>query len=201
MVSRGTIIPKMEVTIKDVLKNRPLECMARDMDYPSHMPFYLYGTDSQYHISHILLRSPNIALRAGDVKLDLDNIGEVEREIRTHGGVILTLLDIYEVSRQPFPEKNADLPRDFFFRPGQEFRVRVWRDPREAEQSARGLMEEIYEEPNGASCLASGTMKLSEDVHVDAESVNKDIFKRYDKVTRWREEFDQIGRELQPRTD
>lgn len=190
----------MDVTILDVVKNRPLGSIHRDIGYPSgHMPFYLYGTGSQYHISHMLLRSPNIALRAGNVKLDIDNVEVVEKEIQR--GAILSLSEVHEASRQPFPEKNADLPRDFFFRPGQEFQVTVWRDPREADQGARDLVAELFEDPDKSHLLASGTMEISEDVQIDAESVNKDIFKRVDKVTRWREEFNKIGRELKPRAD
>lgn len=189
----------MEVTITGIVKNRPLASMHRDTCYPSgQMPFYLYGTDSQYHMSHMLLRSPNIALRAGNVKLNIDNTEAVEKEIQR--GAILSLSDVHEASRQPFPDKNADLPNEFFFRQGQQFQVTVWRDPREADQGAGGLIAELFEDGSKSHLLASGTVELSEDVQVDAESVNKDIFKRFDKVTRWREEFNKIGRELKPRT-
>jgi hypothetical protein len=190
----------MEVTITDVVKNRPLASMHRDNCYPSgQMPFYLYGTGSQYHLSHMLLKSPNIALRAGNVKLNIDNPEAVQKEIRR--GAILSFSEVHEASRQPFPNKNADLPKEFFFRQGQQFQVTVWRDPRESDQGARGLVAEVLEDSNKSQLLASGTVELSEDVHVDAESVNKDIFKRFDKVTRWREEFDKIGKELKPRTN
>ncbi|KAK2753458.1 hypothetical protein FQN54_007848 [Arachnomyces sp. PD_36] len=196
--SEGPINTLMEVTITDVVKNRPLSSMHRDTCYPSgHMPFYLYGTGSQYHMSHVLLMSPNIALRAGNVKLEVDNTDAVNKELQR--GVILSLSDVHEASRQPFPERNADLPRDFFFRQGQQFQVTVWRDPREASEGARGLMQEVFEDDKKSNLLATGTVELSEDVQVDSESVNKDIFKRYDKVTRWREEFDKIGKELKPR--
>ena len=64
----------MEVTINQVVKDRPLSSMHRDPDYPSgHMPFYLFGSGEQFHISHMLLRSPNIILNAGDVKLEVDD--------------------------------------------------------------------------------------------------------------------------------
>lgn len=190
----------MYVSIMGVVKNRPLESIHRDIEYPSgHMPFYLYGAGPQYHISHMLLRSPNIALRASNVKLNIDNIEAVEKEIQR--GAILSLSEVHEASRQPFPEKNADLPNGFFFSPGQQFQVTVWRDPRDADQGARGLVAELFEDPAKSHLLASGTMELSEDVQIDAESVNKDIFKKVDKVTRWREEFSKIGRELKPRVN
>jgi hypothetical protein len=34
---------------------------------------------------------------------------------------------------QPFPAKNTKDPKDIFFRPGQKFPVKIWRDLKRAE--------------------------------------------------------------------
>lgn len=176
--------------IARIVRDRPLASIHRDAAYPSaYMPFYLYGNGKQHHISHMLLRAPNIGLSAGDVKLALKG-NQILNDADLARGVILCLTEIPEVARQPFPSKNADIPRGFFFRAGETFPIKIYSDPRDGSVGGPGLLEGLTE------VLAEGTVTLSRDVQVDAEVGNRDIFKRVGKVSRWRDEFAKIGKEL-----
>ena len=154
------------------------------------MPFYLYGSAGEYHISHMLLRAPNTALYAGNVTLQLDN-GQVLNDEDLTRGAILCLTSVPEAAYQPFPARNADIPKGFFFRAGQSFPVKIYRDPRNAGDGGPGLLDGVTE------VLGQGTVTLGKDVQVDTEGVNRDIFKRVDKISRWRDEFSQIGKQLE----
>ncbi|KAJ7804515.1 hypothetical protein B0H14DRAFT_2527265 [Mycena olivaceomarginata] len=56
----GVCIPSGTISITAVVKNRPLNSRWRDPLYPaSFTPFYLYGTPSEPHVDHVLLRAPN----------------------------------------------------------------------------------------------------------------------------------------------
>lgn len=177
--------------ITGIVKNRPLNAIYRDAAYPgAYMPFYLYGRAKEYHISHMLLRAPNTALYAGNMTLELDG-GQILNDTDLAQGAILCLNSVPEAAYQPFPSKNADIPKDFFFRPGQSFPVTIYRDPRVASEGGPGLLDGLTE------VLGQGTVTLGKDVQVDTEGVNKDIFKRVDKISRWRDEFSQIGKQLE----
>ena len=134
------------------------------------MPFYLYGTKAQQHISHMLLRAPNASLCASNVVLDENLTKAVEEKLS--GGLILTLSDYREATLQPFPATNDEVKDDssFFFQEKREFNVNVYEDPNKASADGPGLLNDLD------APLARGTMKLGEDVHVDVESLNKDPF-------------------------
>lgn len=155
------------------------------------MPFYIYGTSSQWNISHIIVRGPKIVLNASNIRLELDNPDALV-SLRTSGALILTFVDIHEASRQPFPAKNKDLPRDFFFRSGESFRVNVWKNPGEWGGGGGSLMERLRGMEGGR--IAVGWVQLGEDVFVDVEEVNAD---QYDRKTEddemqgdWLDEFE-----------
>ncbi|KAF7596071.1 hypothetical protein BBP40_003333 [Aspergillus hancockii] len=153
------------VRLTRIIKSRPLNPSNRDLTYPQHyMPFYLYGTPQQKHISHILLRAPNIALSASNVAFspELDQIIGPQLP----DGLILALSSIPEVSIQPYTTKNQDLPAYFFFQSGKQYKVTVWRDPRSPVAEGPGLLEGL-KDPVG-----SGTMTLGNSVDVDAEEIN-----------------------------
>ena len=162
---------KCKVTLTRIVKSRPLNSANRDSEYPQHyMPFYLYGTKGQQHISHVLLRAPNVSLSANDVELD----EELREAITKHisDGLILTLPDHREATMQPFPATNKDVTNDktFFFRQGKSFNVNVYVDPKKPSTKGPGLLDDLD------TPLARGTMKLGNAVHVDVESLNKDPF-------------------------
>ncbi|KAL2134483.1 hypothetical protein VTI74DRAFT_11666 [Chaetomium olivicolor] len=160
------------------------------------MPFYLYGSLQAPHIDHILVRCPNIVLSAGNVTLkvgpgtennDADKAAIAE-------GAILCLDGVYEAAMQPFAAEkiHGSGRKDFFFRPGASFRVRLWEDPRGAAESGKGLVDEVMRK----DALATGEVVLGEEVLADVEKVNRDPFetKEDEKMGRWRERFAEIGK-------
>ncbi|PKX97762.1 uncharacterized protein P174DRAFT_478851 [Aspergillus novofumigatus IBT 16806] len=147
---------KGKVTITHVVKSRPLNSIYRDLEYPSKfMPFYLYGTKEEMHITHMLLKAPNAALSASNVtfreileeepkeklgkKLE-EKLGE-DADVQLASGLIVTLSKFPEASMQPFltgdelrkPESEYMLPEKFPFKSQGEFEVEVWKDPNEPE--------------------------------------------------------------------
>ena len=99
------------------------------------MPFYLYGTPKDLNIDHILVRSPNIQLSADNIQLSLAQ--SLPPDVLAKGA-ILTINGISEAAMQPFQSTEGSLgdtltaDSNFFFRPGQEFSVAVYEDPRAA---------------------------------------------------------------------
>ena len=118
-------------------------------------------------------------------------------------GAILTLDTIPEAAMQPFSvdrTKNRGT-KQFFFRPGSRFRVRIFADPRNAGESGRGLMDEVVGGKSGkgkGEVLATGEVVLGEELVVDVDKVNRDPFAvgEDERVGRWREKFGEIGKGL-----
>lgn len=183
-------IKHVEVTFKEVIQQHPLNSQYRDISYPSgHMPFYVYGTKEEKHIDHILVKSPNIQLSAEKVKLELDN--ELSSE-QLSGGCILYANGIQEEAMQPFlPTKDLLKSNSFFFRPGQHFPVTVFENTKDVEATGPGLAD-----VGDAKPISKGTLTLGENVYVDSEDLNKDLFKKPGKFALWKAEFDKIGKEL-----
>ncbi|GBF61633.1 aspartate 1-decarboxylase [Trichophyton mentagrophytes] len=168
---KDEVMKSIDCTIKAtrIIKSRPLNSVNRDHSYPQHnMPFYLYGTEEQHHISHVLLKAPNVCLSASNVILDTQLAKVVHENICY--GLILTLCDYREATMQPFPNKNEAIKKDahFFFRPGKEFEVKVFRDPNAPIAFGPGLLTNL------ATPIARGKMTLGQDCHVDVESLNHD---------------------------
>lgn len=194
LTARSKPLGQIKVHVTQIIKNRSLSSKNRNANYPdTYMPFYLYGTASQRHISHMLLKSPNIELSAGNVKLDLDT--EIDNSELARGA-ILCFTDVHEAPMQPFSVKKGKLPRGFFFRSGQKFQVKVWRDLKKAEDSGPNLLPGKLKDMGPE--LAAGTLELRDDVYVDSEGVNKDPFDKSDngEDDQWRELFQEIRDQL-----
>ncbi|KAH8703847.1 pyridoxal phosphate-dependent transferase [Talaromyces proteolyticus] len=182
------------VSIKKIVISRPLNSANRDLEYPQQfMPFYLYGTESEHHISHMLLKSPNISLSAGEIELE----SELAKSIKQHlsdarnrdSGLILALTNAREACMHPFPENNKDLPGQIFFQSGQTYDVKVYYDPQQDPWAeGPGLLDQL------GSPLAQGRMKLSRDVFVDVEYLRADPFKnpKPKPETNWEDKLDEI---------
>ncbi|TEA15040.1 Aspartate 1-decarboxylase [Colletotrichum sidae] len=78
----------------------------------------------------------------------------------------------------------------FFFRPGATFKVGVWEDRERGDPSSSFASFEL------GDFVGRGRLTLGESVYVDSEGMNYDPFKKVEKVTEWRREFDKIGKEL-----
>ena len=155
------------------------------------MPFYLYGTPSEPHIDHMLLRAPNIQLSASSILLNLDKPLSEDQLSR---GAILYAHDIYEETMQPFlPTKDLldAQGTPFFFRTGQRFAVTVYDDVKDVTAEGPGLADVEPEKE-----IAKGVITLKDNVFVDSEAVNRDPFKKPSKYPAWKEEFDKIGEKL-----
>ncbi|KAI0517404.1 pyridoxal-dependent decarboxylase domain-containing protein [Xylaria bambusicola] len=79
---------------------------------------------------------------------------------------------------------------NFFFRPGATFKVGVWEDGDRSNESSRYASFEL------GKFIGRGTLTLGDSVYVDSEAMNFDPFKKVEKVSEWRYEFNQIGKEL-----
>ncbi|GAW25934.1 putative pyridoxal-dependent decarboxylase domain protein [Rosellinia necatrix] len=79
----------------------------------------------------------------------------------------------------------------FFFRPGARFQVGVWEDGDRSDASSKHASSEL------GAFVGYGVLTLGESVYVDSEAMNFDPFKKVEKVSEWRYEFDRIGKELE----
>ena len=133
---RTTIEEEVSIKLVRVVKDRSLKGRYRDTSYPSNnVPFYLYGAPNDLNIDHILVRSPNIQLSADNIELSLSQ--KLSAAVLAKGA-ILVIHGISEAAMQPFQSTEGPLgdtlapDSNFFFRPGQEFHVGVYEDPKDA---------------------------------------------------------------------
>lgn len=195
--SGKTIAKGVTVSSFTAIKDRPLNSKYRDHAYPSgHMPFYLYGSENNCHIDHMLLLAPNTQLSAANVALHTDP--PVPASLLKEG-CILYLDNVQEAAMQPFLPTSSLVSgqgptseKNFFFQKGKKFPVSVFRDRFGVSQGGPGLGDADYGER-----VATGEVVLGQDIWVDSEGVNRDPFKRPSQVAKWKEEFDKIGQELE----
>ncbi|KAI0323562.1 PLP-dependent transferase [Cubamyces sp. BRFM 1775] len=161
----------VEITIASVVKDRPLNSRWRDPAYhASYTPFYLYGTPSEKHIDHMLLRAPNAQISSDLVTLDYDSETGAPTPDELATGVIV-YLDRPEAAMQPFTMKAAS-----FFEPGTSFVVHICTDPNPAKASGPGLSE-------GGTPLAKGRITLGQAVFYDVDEINIADFANGTKVS------------------
>ena len=161
------------------------------------MPFYLYGDHTEAHIDHILVRSPNISLSASNVKLELDK--QIPDEVFAKGALV-SAVGIEEAAMQPFQSiegANSNSfwgDREFFFRAGEKFDIKVYEDCKDVHVTGPGLAE-----MDDARIVAEGTMTLGEEIFVDSYWLNRDPYERLDgdeKFKQWNKVFEGIEQEL-----
>jgi hypothetical protein len=91
---------------------------TRDLKpYPHNMPFLVYGTKQQQHITHIFTASPNAHLSADQIKiLDYIPAGQIKNSdyIPQGEGPIYAHLNYNEMASQPFASMFAVDPANFF---------------------------------------------------------------------------------------
>lgn len=165
--NRTNLLKDVILTNIHIVKKRSLDHEHRDSYYPlDYMSFYLYGTLEQMHIEHMLLLAPNIQLSADRVFLDLDKPlcnDDIKR------GVIVYAKGVHEGAMQPFPLTDGPQAHDFFFHPGQEFDVSIYKDHNDAVARGLGLAN-----VDKGGLLATGSITLTANISVDSKRLNMD---------------------------
>jgi hypothetical protein len=179
-----------KVTINRVVKSCGLNSNFRDAHYPRNfMPFYLFGSEKQHHIAHMLLQAPNINLSSSEIQLNKELRDEVASRLANKQGLILVLTDYREETMQPFPMDNNDPAinsKKFFFRKGETFEVKVYLDPKPAEANGPGLLDDL------SKLVGRGKMTLEGNIHVDVDYLNKDPFEDQELDVPWDSELEKI---------
>jgi hypothetical protein len=86
-------VENVNVVISESLKSDYLESI-----YPEKMPFYVYGSEHEYHIDHVLKKSPNAQLTADCVTVSVNPQLESEQLKR---GVVARFRNVFERPLQP----------------------------------------------------------------------------------------------------
>ncbi|PYH70873.1 pyridoxal phosphate-dependent decarboxylase family protein, partial [Aspergillus vadensis CBS 113365] len=122
------LFARVEITIEQVLVDEPLSADHSDVNYPTlGTPFYLYGTRDQKHITHMLLRGPNVEISASNIHITGGD-GEASRDWDdlTSGGLsIIAFTEEIEAAKFPLPRAHDFVADSFFFAPGKTFRAEV----------------------------------------------------------------------------
>ena len=182
---------ELDVTVDRVIKSRPLNYKHRDPTYPaSCVPFYLYGTNKEAKLDHMLLQAPNTQLSADEVTFKLDKSLTDDQISR---GLIVKAKTYSEKAMQPFPPTEVVLgQQSFFFQPGRSFKADVYMDPRDAAAEGPRLAN-----TGSAKPIATGLFKLEGNVYVNSDEMNEDPFYTPNKLPLWKAEFDKIGQVLE----
>ncbi|KZT44260.1 hypothetical protein SISSUDRAFT_345054 [Sistotremastrum suecicum HHB10207 ss-3] len=108
------------------------------------MPFYVYGTEKQRHIQHVLTEYKNIQLMSDQVTISgVKFAGE---------GPVYAHFNLPESAMQPFPEK---VPDNFFFSPGRVFTSVTFSKDLDARQ-----------------IIGWGNVTLGQTVFIDSSTIN-----------------------------
>ncbi|KAI0380541.1 hypothetical protein F5Y04DRAFT_257607 [Hypomontagnella monticulosa] len=94
------LMKKFKLSNINVVINKSLSFDALESTYPERMLFYLYGTEDECHIDHVLKKAPNAQISVDRIEMNLSSKLSDEQ---LAGGVIAVLEDVYETSIQPLP--------------------------------------------------------------------------------------------------
>lgn len=153
-----------QITKISVLKYRPLSPRYLDPTYPSNMPFYLYGTEQEMHIDHVLIRAPNAQLSAGGVTAELLEGDRSAFVAGLKGGLIAVADAIPELLMQPLSANSLKS----FFHPGAKLAVSIYHDQNSAQSQGPGLCDRLGDP------IARGIITLGDDTFADAYMINAD---------------------------
>jgi len=130
----------------------------------------------------------------GDKKVDVPNgnaNGDLDTVAKAHKEDLSTLPHITTRVVRSEARSGAARGSRFFFRPGATFKVGVWEDGNRASERSD------YASVDLGKFIGRGMLTLGDSVYVDSEAMNFDPFKRVEKVSEWRTEFDRIGQEME----
>ena len=86
-ISSTTITIKKILLFKQLNKNSP--------DYPENLEYYLFGTNSDWHLSHFLSKAPNF-----EQELDISISGNLSDKIKESEIIKISIPSVNEKSRQ-----------------------------------------------------------------------------------------------------
>ncbi|KAL1733770.1 hypothetical protein EV714DRAFT_245990 [Schizophyllum commune] len=143
----------------EIVKQRALNSAYYEKAYPkTTTPFYVYGSPTEAHADHMLLRAPNAQISSAHVKLALGSVLSAEQLAR---GVIAHV-EVPEQALQPLAEQHP-------FSPGAKLRVTITEDAFDATAHGPRLAE-------GGAQLATGTLTFGRAVYTDVKQLNTQDF-------------------------
>ncbi|KAH8426863.1 uncharacterized protein LDX57_004590 [Aspergillus melleus] len=150
-----------QVTIKRVVVSESLCFDSLSSAYPKKMPFYLYGDGSEYHIDHVLMKSPNAQLSADCVQVataqNYSPLSACQDALRS--GILIEFDTVPEHALQPLSTNNshniANSP-GLGFIPEAQFKFTA------------------YTDRSASEVLTRGTLKLGSNVYADWHELNMD---------------------------
>ncbi|KNB16110.1 hypothetical protein FOXG_14576 [Fusarium oxysporum f. sp. lycopersici 4287] len=158
-------LAKFKLSDIQVVVKRSMSYDDLDRKYPDRMPFYLYGSNAEANIDHVLRTSPNAQLSGDRVKL---NLNPALSDEQLGKGVVSVLEDVYENSIQPLPQEEneegtlvikTDAP-GLSLVPDHKHRVSVYNN---------------YDDfLGGSKPIASGDLSLTSKIFADWGMVNMD---------------------------
>lgn len=92
------LLEGFKVKVIRVVASEPLTFNTMDDKYPQKMPFFLYGQDDEYHIDHVLRKSPNGHLSADTVKV---NVNPPLSPEQLKSGLVVKFERVFEQALQP----------------------------------------------------------------------------------------------------
>ncbi|ESK85823.1 pyridoxal-dependent decarboxylase domain protein [Moniliophthora roreri MCA 2997] len=118
------LLSNVPLTNVQIVVKRQIDSKHLADDYPRlTMPFFMYGSGTQYHIDHVLLASPNIQLNSDQVRYARSAPLSGEPYVYAH------LQNLPEKAMQPFPDNSViEKNPNFFFKPGARFRAKITKD-------------------------------------------------------------------------
>ena len=153
-----------EVSNIRAIKNRSLCSRHLDVAYPSRMPFYLYGTEQEMHIDHVILQAPSAQLSAGEVTVDIIEGNKSLFAAGLKDGLVAVTDTFPEHLMQPFTPDRLKL----IFHPGAVLDVSIYLDRKTAECSGPGLCDELGEP------IARATITINSNTFIDEYMINLD---------------------------
>ncbi|KAH9969751.1 PLP-dependent transferase [Russula dissimulans] len=163
LTASGAIV-ESEVRNIMVVKNRSLCSRYLDVAYPSRMPFYLYGTEQEVHIDHVIVQAPNAQLSASQVNVDVIEGIKSAFTAGLKNGLIAVTDTLPEHLMQPFIPDRLEC----FFHPGAKFNVSIYTDRRAAGCPGPGLCDELGEP------IARAIITLGSNTFTDGYMINLD---------------------------
>ncbi|EXM19045.1 hypothetical protein FOTG_12836 [Fusarium oxysporum f. sp. vasinfectum 25433] len=158
-------LAKFKLSDIQVVVKRSMSYDDLDRKYPDRMPFYLYGSNAEANIDHVLRTSPNAQLSGDRVNL---NLNPALSDEQLGKGVVSVLEDVYENSIQPLPQEEneegtlvvkTDAP-GLSLVPNHKHRVSVYNN---------------YDDfLGGSKPIASGDLSLTSKIFADWGMVNMD---------------------------